>query len=94
MFGQTKQLRTRVDFLQRQVRELEELVTHLAERAGVGKAELEAMRTAVDPGITPEITRLVDEGQHIAAIKAYREETGAGLKEAKEAIDAFRDGQP
>ncbi len=30
-----------------------------------------------------------DAGDKIAAIKAYREETGAGLKEAKEAVEAY-----
>ena len=93
MFGPTNQLRTRVDHLQRQVRELEALVTLVAERAGIGGAELQAMRAEAEPGITPEITRLVQEGQHIAAIKAYRVETGAGLKEAKDAVDALRDRQ-
>lgn len=31
--------------------------------------------------------RLVAEGKKIAAIKHYRERTGAGLKEAKDAVD-------
>ena len=31
----------------------------------------------------------IDPGRKIEAIKAYREETGAGLAEAKEAIEAF-----
>jgi ribosomal protein L7/L12 len=30
----------------------------------------------------------------IRAIKLYRERTGAGLKEAKEAVERLRDGQP
>jgi ribosomal protein L7/L12 len=33
-------------------------------------------------------------GAKIAAIKAYREQTGAGLKEAKEVIEAIERGVP
>lgn len=93
MFGKTIQLRTRIDSLQREVRVLEELAAQLADRAGMGQAELSALRDSLEPGITPQIRQLVDEGQYILAIKAYPEETGAGLKEAKEAIDAVRDRQ-
>ncbi|MCX4882213.1 MULTISPECIES: ribosomal protein L7/L12 [unclassified Streptomyces] len=34
-----------------------------------------------------EVDALLRDGKKIAAIKAYREATGAGLKEAKEAVD-------
>ncbi|MFF3894565.1 ribosomal protein L7/L12 [Streptomyces sp. NPDC001812] len=34
-----------------------------------------------------EIVALVREGKRIQAVKAYREVTGAGLAEAKEAVD-------
>ncbi|MGC3004031.1 ribosomal protein L7/L12 [Streptomyces sp. G35A] len=34
-----------------------------------------------------EIERLVREGRKVQAIKVYREATGAGLAEAKEAVD-------
>ena len=37
-----------------------------------------------------ECRRLVAEGKVIEAIKVYREHTGAGLKEAKDAIDRSR----
>ncbi len=37
--------------------------------------------------ITPEIAELVRKGNTLEAIKLYREHTGAGLKEAKDAID-------
>ncbi|WBO66058.1 ribosomal protein L7/L12 [Streptomyces camelliae] len=39
-----------------------------------------------------EVAALVREGKKIQAIKVYRESTGAGLKEAKEAVDRL--GQP
>lgn len=41
-----------------------------------------------------EISRLVQLGNKIEAIKLYREKTGAGLKEAKDAVEAFEAGRP
>ena len=35
------------------------------------------------------VLRLLQQGQKIPAIKFYREETGAGLKESKEAVEAL-----
>ncbi|QFG67355.1 hypothetical protein [Ornithinimicrobium pratense] len=89
MFGQDRQLQAQVETLTREVRLLEDLVAQLARRAGVGTGELAELRGQTRPGITPQIRALVAQGKHIAAIKAYREETGAGLKDAKDAIDAF-----
>lgn len=40
-----------------------------------------------------ELSRLLAEGQKIEAIKLYREQTGAGLKEAKEAVEALERGE-
>jgi ribosomal protein L7/L12 len=37
----------------------------------------------------PEVLRLIFADQRIAAIKAYRDETGASLAEAKNAVDAI-----
>ncbi|WP_158288542.1 ribosomal protein L7/L12 [Ornithinimicrobium flavum] len=93
MFGRTRQLQQRVTTLQQEVRILDEMVGQLADRAGVDAAELAKLRGSTQPGITPEIRRLVEDGEHIAAIKAYRQRTGAGLKEAKDAVDAYRDGR-
>lgn len=93
MFGEKRQLQTRIDSLTREVRVLEDLVARLAHRAGVGPAELATLRGDTHPGITPEVRSLVAQGKTIAAIKAYRIETGAGLKDAKDAIDAFAAGQ-
>ena len=41
-----------------------------------------------------EIKRLTQNGQKIEAIKVYREVTGVGLREAKEAVDRLEAGQP
>lgn len=43
--------------------------------------------SGLDPRATAEIDRLVAAGQKIHAIKAYRQHTGVGLKEAKDRID-------
>jgi ribosomal protein L7/L12 len=44
---------------------------------------------AADPATDPRIAELVGSGKKIEAIKLYRELTGAGLAEAKSAIDAM-----
>ena len=38
-------------------------------------------------GMSDEVRYLVSQGKKIEAIKIYREETGLGLREAKDAID-------
>lgn len=40
-------------------------------------------------GVSPEIVELVRKGRKIEAIKRYREETGVGLREAKEFIESL-----
>jgi ribosomal protein L7/L12 len=42
---------------------------------------------ATDGAMSPAVLALAQQGNKIAAIKQYREETGAGLREAKDAID-------
>jgi ribosomal protein L7/L12 len=42
--------------------------------------------------LSAEVRQLADAGQTIAAIKRLREETGYGLKEAKDAVDAYLGG--
>jgi ribosomal protein L7/L12 len=49
-------------------------------------------RPVLGPDATPE--QLARAGQKIEAIKKYRELTGVGLKEAKDAVEAFERGQP
>lgn len=46
--------------------------------------------SSADPGLTPEVQAHMAEGRTIQAIKVYRDVTGAGLKEAKEAVEALR----
>jgi ribosomal protein L7/L12 len=40
-------------------------------------------------GLSDAVRRLADAGKKVEAIKAYRDETGAGLREAKEIIDGY-----
>ncbi len=89
MFGK-KRLTDRIAALEARNRILEDLVDELAERAGLDEAELRRVREEALPRISEECRRLVAEGRVIEAIKAYREHTGAGLVEAKDAIDAHR----
>lgn len=91
MFGQKKQLQAaHTQALQARIRTLEELVVQLADRAGVSDEELAQLHGTTDPGITARVETLVADGKVIEAIKEYRERTGAGLTEAKDAIDAYR----
>ena len=51
-------------------------------------ALLAALNVSVPEDDMDEIRALVSSGRKILAIKLYRERTGAGLMEAKEAVDA------
>lgn len=46
-----------------------------------------------EPGswVSPEIVDLVRQGKKIQAIKLFRQETGAGLKDAKEFIESLEE---
>jgi len=45
------------------------------------------------PDIDEHVRNLVDEGKKIEAIKLYRQTTGLGLKEAKDAVEAVVRGE-
>jgi ribosomal protein L7/L12 len=68
------------------VRILEAQVRYLSERTGI---PLPDFRTWGQPAVPVEVQQLVASGNKIAAIKAYREATGAGLAEAKQIIDSL-----
>ena len=96
MFGTSTQLRAQRAHLARpeeEARGLRGLVEQLAARAGVGPAELEALRAQLRPAFPPQVDALIAQDSLIAAIKEYRSATGAGLKEAKDAVEARRDGR-
>ena len=50
--------------------------------------------TRQDPAMDPEVRRLVQAGELVSAIARYRELTGLGLKESKDAVEALRDSMP
>jgi hypothetical protein len=48
-------------------------------------------RTEQDGGLEGQVLPLLREGRKIQAIKLYRERTGRGLKEAKDAVELLAD---
>lgn len=76
------------------------------EHTGVGLAEAKSAVEHLERGevasgdhgnttstFEPQLLALLAEGQKIQAIKLYRDKTGAGLKEAKDAVEALASRQ-
>jgi arabinogalactan endo-1,4-beta-galactosidase/ribosomal protein L7/L12 len=55
----------------------------------LGRAGSLAAREPLDSALENEIVSLLEGGKKIGAIKLYRERTGVGLKEAKDAVEAI-----
>ena len=68
--------------LKSRINELEEKLQFLYRRLNIDYATPTA-----EPGLAPEIQDALRRGNKIEAIKIYREMTGVGLAEAKDAID-------
>ena len=54
------------------------------------RRKVDAISTSLTPSapaVPPEVLGLIQAGRKIEAIKAYREATGAGLAEAKNAVE-------
>ena len=77
----------RIEELERQVRRQGELIDILYERAGIGQLDAAGMPSA--DGGYPDVVEAIRNDQLIVAIKLYREHTGVGLKEAKDAVEAL-----
>lgn len=79
---------TEADFLllQSRVRELEDKLQFLYRRLNINYADT---NTNSDPVFSPQIQEALRRGNKIEAIKIYRELTGVGLAEAKQAIDGM-----
>jgi hypothetical protein len=69
--------------LRQQVGKLERQVAFLLDHLGL------EYREGPNAGVSPEILGLVRRGDMMGAIRLYREETGFGLKEAKEFIESL-----
>ena len=69
---------------------LVQLVEHLYHQLGISSPRYRPPAGAAHPPATdPEILQAIADGNLIQAIKLYRERTGVGLKEAKDAVEAM-----
>ena len=68
------------------IRELERKVDLLMRHLGL---EAGGPGSSGSGGVPGDVEHLIRSGRKIEAIKRYREATGLGLKEAKEAVEAF-----
>ena len=68
--------------LQSRVRELEDRLQFLYGRLNIDYADPNS-----DPALAPQVQEALRRGNKIEAIKIYRELTGVGLAEAKDAIE-------
>ena len=77
----------------RRIAELERKVSELYERlgqaepAGLGGESGFSEPASVVAGEDPRLIELIQDGKEIQAIKLYRELTGVGLAEAKDAVE-------
>ncbi|WP_067434960.1 ribosomal protein L7/L12 [Nocardioides jensenii] len=88
-----------VEALRARIGRLEALVELLARHQGISEHQISqiivpAASTASAPHatgapISARVRQLAIEGKKIQAIKVHREETGLGLKEAKDAVEAL-----
>ncbi len=74
---------TEIQLLRSRVNELEDRLKFLYRRLGIDYAA----DPNSDPVLSPQIQEALRRGNKIEAIKLYRELTGVGLAEAKDAID-------
>lgn len=77
------------DALLQRIAELERRLDWLYVATGHGYAAGTRQAAGAGAAVSPAVLELVRQGNKIAAIKQYREETGLGLREAKDAIDAL-----
>jgi ribosomal protein L7/L12 len=81
----------------RRIAELERKVSDLYKRLGqaeltsLGGGESGLSESPSDvAGADPRVVELIQAGQDLQAIKLYRELTGAGLADAKDAVDELK----
>jgi ribosomal protein L7/L12 len=56
-------------------------------------ADVARQADVASPGTEGDIVSMLEQGRKIDAIRMYREQTGAGLREAKDAVDAIERGE-
>ena len=71
-----------IQLLRSRVNELEDRLNFLYHRLNIEYADLDS-----NPALSPQIQDALRRGNKIEAIKIYRELTGVGLAEAKQAIE-------
>ena len=71
-----------IQLLRSRINELEDRLKFLYERLNISYVDPNS-----DPLISPQIQEALRRGNKIEAIKIYREQTGVGLAEAKQAVD-------
>jgi large subunit ribosomal protein L7/L12 len=80
----------RLALINRRLALLEQQVRLLSERVGVPCPPFFSdADAAAHGGVPAEVVSLARAGNAIAAIKLYREITGAGLREAKDVVDSL-----
>ncbi|OIJ95946.1 ribosomal protein L7/L12 [Streptomyces monashensis] len=80
LFAGIASVQSRLSGMDKRLVRIERRLALVADRLGLDESDEErAQRERVEA--------LVREGKQVAAIKAYREMTGADLKEAKDAVD-------
>jgi large subunit ribosomal protein L7/L12 len=82
----------RLDELESRVRTLEATVSLLVQGVAVPAtptASAAPGQPAVATDVLGHVRQLAQDGKKIEAIKAYRQATGLGLKEAKDAVEAM-----
>jgi large subunit ribosomal protein L7/L12 len=68
------------------IRRLEAQVGYLYRHLGLDPA---AAIPAAAGAVDADVAQLISSGRKIHAVKLYRERTGAGLAEAKDAVEAY-----
>lgn len=81
----------RIARLERIVAEQQTIIDHLCAELGIDPGQVIGHRTdlAMPPVDLVDIRAEIVAGRKIQAIKLYRERTGAGLKEAKDYVEAL-----
>jgi ribosomal protein L7/L12 len=79
----------RFSLINHRLAQLEQQVRLLSERAEVPCPTFISDTPSQFGGVPAEVVSLARAGNKIAAIKLYRELTGAGLREAKDIIDSL-----